>query len=141
MTIRLSASSFAGTARTLVAVGTVSDRFMFLTTAAAAPRSGLCDPAATGVPGFAAAGLSAAGLAGAAWGAAGWAGADGAGAGWAGAGLAGADWAGADWAGAGGAGADRAAAGVAAAGCVAAEPLPEAVDCFRSAAPTGLPGR
>src|ERR687886_2973038 len=40
MTIRLSASSFAGTARTLVAVGTVSDTFMFLTTLAAAPRSG-----------------------------------------------------------------------------------------------------
>src|SRR3954449_6624940 len=87
MTIRLSASSFAGTARTLVAVGTVSDRFMFLTTVAAAPRSGLCDPAATGVPGFAAADLSAAGLAGAAWGAAGWAGADGAGAGLGRAGL------------------------------------------------------
>src|SRR5690242_4561763 len=41
MTIRLSASSFAGTARTLVAVGTVSEAFMFLTTLAAAPRSGL----------------------------------------------------------------------------------------------------
>src|SRR3954471_7422232 len=41
MTMRLSASSLAGTARTLVAVGTVSDAFMFLTTAAAAPRSGL----------------------------------------------------------------------------------------------------
>src|SRR5688500_13308663 len=53
MTMRLSASSFAGTARTLVAVGTVSETFMFLTTAAAAPRSGDCLPAATG-PGLAA---------------------------------------------------------------------------------------
>ena len=52
MTMRLSASSLAGTARTLVAVGTVSETFMFLTTAAAAPRSGLCLPAATGVAGF-----------------------------------------------------------------------------------------
>ena len=33
MTMRLSASSLAGTARTLVAVGTVSETFMFLTTA------------------------------------------------------------------------------------------------------------
>ncbi|GDY32206.1 hypothetical protein GTS_38390 [Gandjariella thermophila] len=41
MTMRLSASSFAGTARTLVAVGTVSDCCMFLAIAAAAPRSGL----------------------------------------------------------------------------------------------------
>src|SRR3954452_7150562 len=41
-TIRLSASSLAGTARTLVAVGTVSEAFMFLTTLAAAPRSGVC---------------------------------------------------------------------------------------------------
>src|SRR3954469_13852545 len=40
-TIRLSASSLAGTARTLVAVGTVSEAFMFLTTLAAAPRSGV----------------------------------------------------------------------------------------------------
>src|ERR671929_836079 len=41
MTIRLSASSLAGTARTLVAVGTVSEAFMFFTTLAAAPRSGV----------------------------------------------------------------------------------------------------
>src|SRR4051795_401396 len=41
MTIRLSASSLAGTARTLVAVGTASEAFMFLTTLAAAPRSGV----------------------------------------------------------------------------------------------------
>src|SRR5437763_3508748 len=53
MTMRLSASSLAGTARTLVAVGTVSERFMFLTTAAAAPRSGDWAPEATGVAGVA----------------------------------------------------------------------------------------
>ena len=39
MTIRLSAISFAGTARTLVAVGTVSEASMFFAMAAAAPRS------------------------------------------------------------------------------------------------------
>src|SRR4051812_50221729 len=60
--MRLSASSLAGTARTLVAVGTVSETFMFLTTAAEAPRSGDCLPAAIGVDGFAAAGLVSAGL-------------------------------------------------------------------------------
>src|SRR3954470_13574268 len=54
--MRLSASSFAGTARTLVAVGTVSETFMFLTTAADAPRSGDCLPAATGAAGVLAAG-------------------------------------------------------------------------------------
>src|ERR687894_603907 len=49
MTIRLSASSLAGTARTLVAVGTVSEAFMFLTMLAAAPRSGVCfGPSETG---------------------------------------------------------------------------------------------
>src|SRR3954469_24876619 len=52
MTIRLSASSLAGTDRTLVAVGTVSETFMFLTTLAAAPRSGVCLPLATGVAAF-----------------------------------------------------------------------------------------
>jgi hypothetical protein len=41
MTSRLSASSFAGTARTDVAVGTSSDASMFFTTADAAPRSGV----------------------------------------------------------------------------------------------------
>jgi hypothetical protein len=41
ITIRLSANSLAGTARTLVAVGTVSDCCMFFTIAAAAPRIGL----------------------------------------------------------------------------------------------------
>ena len=39
MTMRLSINSLAGMARTLVAVGTSSDAFMFLTTAAAAPRN------------------------------------------------------------------------------------------------------
>jgi hypothetical protein len=39
--MRLSASSFAGTARTLVAVGSSSDACMFLAIALAAPRSGL----------------------------------------------------------------------------------------------------
>src|SRR6478609_7811148 len=46
MTTRLSASSLAGTARTLVAVGTASDAFMFLTTADAAPRSVVAVPSA-----------------------------------------------------------------------------------------------
>ena len=41
MTSRLSASSFAGTARTDVAVGTSHDASMFFTTADAAPRSGV----------------------------------------------------------------------------------------------------
>jgi uncharacterized membrane protein SpoIIM required for sporulation len=41
MTIRLSIISLAGMARTLVAVGTSNDADMFLTTAAAAPRSGV----------------------------------------------------------------------------------------------------
>src|SRR4051795_12385856 len=40
MTMRLSASSLAGTARTLVAVGSCSDAVMFLAIALAAPRSG-----------------------------------------------------------------------------------------------------
>src|ERR1700748_3577614 len=44
MTTRLSASSLAGTARTLVAVGTASEAFMFLTTIEAAPRSGVVTP-------------------------------------------------------------------------------------------------
>ena len=39
MTTRLSIISLAGMARTLVAVGTSSEAFMFLTTAAEAPRS------------------------------------------------------------------------------------------------------
>src|SRR3954454_6574469 len=40
MTIRLSASSLAGTARTLVAVGTLSEASMFCTIRAATPLSG-----------------------------------------------------------------------------------------------------
>ncbi len=43
MTMRLSAISFAGTARTLVAVGSASEACMLLTTRAAAPRS-VCAP-------------------------------------------------------------------------------------------------
>src|SRR5882757_4524237 len=39
MTMRLSKSSFTGTARTDVAVGTSTEAFMFFTTAAAGPRS------------------------------------------------------------------------------------------------------
>ena len=39
MTMRLSANSLAGTARTLVAVGSSSEAFMFFAMAAAAPRS------------------------------------------------------------------------------------------------------
>src|SRR5919199_4440825 len=70
ITIRLSASSLAGTARTLVAVGTVSEAFMFLTTLAAAPRSGVrLTPSASALAaGFAgaAAGLVA-GAAGCCW--------------------------------------------------------------------------
>ncbi|GFG94892.1 hypothetical protein MTIM_07710 [Mycobacterium timonense] len=54
----MSISSLAGTARTLVAVGTSSDADMFLTTAAAAPRS-VCNSspsAGGGVAAFAGAG-------------------------------------------------------------------------------------
>src|SRR5262245_51876877 len=55
ITMRLSASSFAGTARTLVAVGTVSDWFMLATMRAATPRSGtVFAPVGTGVAAFAA---------------------------------------------------------------------------------------
>src|SRR3954468_891262 len=76
MTTRLSIISLAGMARTLVAVGTSSDAFMFLTTAAAAPRStAVSSPSAAGGPaaalgfaasgaGLAASGASAFGLAG-----------------------------------------------------------------------------
>ena len=42
MTMRLSMSSFTGTARTLVAVGTVEAEAMLTTVRAAAPRSGRC---------------------------------------------------------------------------------------------------
>src|SRR2546423_8785569 len=48
--MRLSTSSFAGTARTLVAVGTVSDWSMLATMRAATPRSGtVFAPVGTGV--------------------------------------------------------------------------------------------
>ena len=48
MTTRLSASSLAGTARTLVAVGTVSEAFMFFTTSDAAPRRAVVTPSVAG---------------------------------------------------------------------------------------------
>jgi hypothetical protein len=128
MTMRLSASSLAGTARTLVAVGTVSETFMFLTTLAAAPRRGDWVPAATGGAAVLAAGF-----------------------------VSGAFAAGALAAGALGAGAPAAgAAAVVVAGGVAATdgagdssrvavavatPLPDAAGSWRSVAPTGLPGR
>ena len=50
ITIRLSAISFAGTARTDVAVGTSNDAVMFFTTAAATPRNGVvtCPGASAG---------------------------------------------------------------------------------------------
>src|SRR5947208_7769349 len=44
MTVRLSTSSLAGTARTLVAVGTARLASMFVTTRDAAPRSGRRSP-------------------------------------------------------------------------------------------------
>src|SRR5438067_13232974 len=54
ITMRLSTSSFAGTARTLVAVGTVSDWSMLATIRAAMPRSGtVFAPVGRGVAGFA----------------------------------------------------------------------------------------
>src|SRR2546423_14848633 len=66
ITMRLSASSFAGTARTLVAVGTVSDWSMLATMRAATPRSGTVFAPAGTVAGAAAFGLpSAAGRGGA----------------------------------------------------------------------------
>ena len=54
ITRRLSASSFAGTARTLVAVGTSSEACMFFTTADAAPRNGVAVPSSTAGAGRAA---------------------------------------------------------------------------------------
>src|SRR6476661_8919476 len=48
MTTRLSIRSLAGTARTLVAVGTVSDDSMLVTVRALAPRSGLTSSWLTG---------------------------------------------------------------------------------------------
>ena len=73
ITRRLSASSFAGTARTDVAVGTSSDASMFFTTIDAAPRNGVVVPSSTAGAGRAAfealpaaGGFSGAGRAGAA---------------------------------------------------------------------------
>src|ERR1700729_2287480 len=64
MTIRLSISSFAGTARTLVAVGTVRLAAMFWAGRAAAPRSLLSSASlGGGAAGEACAGAAAAGLA------------------------------------------------------------------------------
>src|SRR6478672_6410770 len=48
MTTRLSMSSLAGTARTLVAVGTVSETSMFATTREGAPRRGVTMSSLTG---------------------------------------------------------------------------------------------
>src|SRR4051812_23591047 len=68
MTMRLSVSSLAGTARTLVAVGTVSEAFMFLTTLAAAPRSGVrFGPSPSAVALAAGCGAGLAGAAGCCW--------------------------------------------------------------------------
>src|SRR5690348_4637623 len=67
ITTRLSAMSLAGTARTLVAVGTASESSMFVTTRAAAPRSvvvvssDVTGAAAFGVVGAAGSGATAAG--------------------------------------------------------------------------------
>src|SRR3954471_17835400 len=62
MTVRLSARSLAGTARTLVAVGTVRLVSMLATTRAAAPFSGVfAEPAAGATAGVGAAGVAAAG--------------------------------------------------------------------------------
>src|SRR5882757_5845394 len=72
MTMRLSKSSFTGTARTDVAVGTSTEAFMFFTTAAAGPRSvtysGPPEASAAGATfgaAFAGAGAAAAGFTGA----------------------------------------------------------------------------
>lgn len=94
MTMRLSKSSFTGTARTDVAVGSSSEAFMFFATAADGPRSvTYSGPAGASVAGVAAAFAAGAGaaFAGAAFtGAAGAAGADATGAGAGAAGAAGA---------------------------------------------------
>ena len=109
MTIRLSNISFAGTARTRVAVGIDSEAFMFFATAPAAPRrtffssvAGVAEGAAAALgAGFVAAGFAAAGFAaGAAWDAGAAFGAAALGAGVAEAVVAGADFAGAGFSGA-----------------------------------------
>src|SRR4051794_5828183 len=103
ITMRLSMSSFAGTARTLVAVGTWRLASMFVTTRAEAPRRGRMSSSVAGSGVLTAAGeaalLSVDGAALAAGDSP--AGADCAGADWAGADCAGADCAGAGWAGGG----------------------------------------
>src|SRR6478736_8943470 len=96
MTTRLSIINLAGMARTLVAVGTSNDAFMFLTTAADAPRStwfsssgASADEEAAGLAGAAALAGAGSAAAGAGAGVAGFgAGTLGAGAGAAGAGAA-----------------------------------------------------
>src|SRR3954452_25390725 len=65
MTVRLSTSNFAGTARTLVAVGTVRLASMFATTRDAAPRRGRRSPVVGGAGCSAAAAAAAVGWAGA----------------------------------------------------------------------------
>src|SRR3954447_7380774 len=60
MTVRLSTSNFAGTARTLVAVGTVRLASMFATTRDAAPRRGRRSPVVGGGAGCSAAAAAAA---------------------------------------------------------------------------------
>src|ERR1700722_12613202 len=77
MTMRLSASSLAGIARTLVAVRTARLADMLATVRAAAPRRRTCSPAgagagagAWGVWGVSRGAAGAAGAGGAAWGAA-----------------------------------------------------------------------
>src|SRR5829696_860238 len=52
MTMRLSMRSFAGTARTDVAVGTCSELSMFVTTRALAPRMGVCSTLPSGPDSF-----------------------------------------------------------------------------------------
>ena len=52
MTMRLSMSSFAGTARTQVAVGTSSEDSMLVTTRALAPRMGVCRASPSGPDAF-----------------------------------------------------------------------------------------
>src|SRR6478672_10408239 len=58
MTTRLSMSSLAGTARTLVAVGTVSEASMLFTTRDGAPRSGTTASSLAGPGAFTAAPLA-----------------------------------------------------------------------------------
>src|SRR5215471_1811005 len=86
MTMRLSMSSLAGTARTLVAVGTARLAAMFCAVRAAAPRSlvssASCGSGAAGACGFGAAGAWGGGAAGGCGGACGWLAAWGCGCAW-----------------------------------------------------------